>query len=56
MLEKSLGNINVEKLRAILLLEANFNILYEIIFNNIFMSKLEIDKVISQKTVDSRRS
>ena len=41
MLEKSSGNTNVIKLRAIFLLEANFNTLYKIIFNSRLILELE---------------
>ena len=33
ILEKSPGNINVQKLRAVFMLEADLNVLHEIIFN-----------------------
>ena len=56
ILEKSLGNINTEKLRAILHLEASFNVLHKIIFNNRLEPILEVDKAIPQKIIDSRRS
>jgi hypothetical protein len=42
ILEKPLGNVNVIKLRAILLLEANFNTLYKIVFNGRLMPELEV--------------
>ena len=41
MLEKSKGNIQVEKLRAILLLEANLNAIHKIIFNGRVLPTLE---------------
>ena len=41
ILEKSLGNINIQKLRVILLLEADFNVLCKIIFNDRMMPVLE---------------
>ena len=56
MLEKSLENINIEKSRVILLLKADFDMLYEIIFNNRLISKLEVDQVISYEILGSRRS
>ena len=46
ILEKSLGNINIQKLRVILLLEADFNVLCKIIFNDRIMSALEEKSVI----------
>ena len=42
ILEKSLGNKNVIKLRASLLLEVSFNSLYEILFNGRLMLELEV--------------
>ena len=42
MLEKSPGSINVQKLRAILLLEADFNAIHKIIFNRRVMPRLEV--------------
>ena len=41
ILEKSLGNANMQKLRAILLLEADFNVLHKIIFNRRMILVLE---------------
>ena len=41
MLEKSPDNINVEKLRVILLLEVDFNTLHKIVFNIRLVLKLE---------------
>ena len=41
MLEKSKGNIQVEKLRPILLLEANLNAIYKMIFNGRVLPTLE---------------
>ena len=46
MLEKSKGNINVEKLRAILLLEADLNAIYKIMFNRRVLPKLEVNRLI----------
>ena len=42
ILEKSLGNIHVQKLREILLLEVDFNTLYKIIFNRRIVLVLEV--------------
>ena len=42
-LEKFLENINIEKLRAILLLEVDFNASCKIIYNNRLVPKLEAD-------------
>ena len=47
MLEKTPSNVNVLKLKAILLLEADFNAVVKLIFNSRFMSLLERKKVIS---------
>jgi hypothetical protein len=43
MLEKSSRNINIAKLRAILLLEADFNALNKIIFNIRVMPLMEVN-------------
>ena len=41
MLEKALGKININKLRVIPFLEADFNALYKIIFNSRLLPLLE---------------
>ena len=41
MLEKALENIDIKKLRVILLLEADFNAVYKIIFNGRIMPRLK---------------
>ena len=41
ILEKSLGNMNTQKLRVILLLKVDFNVLCEITFNGRMMLVLE---------------
>ena len=46
ILKKSPGNMNIQKLKAILLLEANFNALHKIIFNNRSITALEVKDVI----------
>ena len=56
MLEKVSGHINMQKLRAILLLEADFNALHKIIFNNRLMPKIEADNVIPMEVIGGRRS
>ena len=56
MLEKVAGNINVQKLRAILLLEADFNAMHKIIFNNQLMPRIEADNVIPIEVIGGRRS
>ena len=55
ILEKSPSNLNTEKLRAILLLEVDFNTLYKIIFNNRMMLVLEVREEILQEIISSRR-
>ena len=42
ILKKVLGNTNTKKLRAILLLETDFNTLYKIVFNGRLMPELEV--------------
>ena len=49
MLEKAPSNFLVEKLRALLLLEADFNALHNINFNGRLMSSLETSSVMPQK-------
>jgi len=46
--------MNAEKLRAILLLETDFDILYKIIFNKRLILNLEISIIISLKIIDNR--
>jgi len=55
MLEKYPVNMNVEKLRVILLLEADFNTLCKIIFDSRLMSVLEAREQILPEIIDSRR-
>ena len=56
MLEKVAGNINVQKLRAILLLEADFNAMHKIIFNNRLIPSIEAHKAIPMEVIGGRRS
>ena len=56
MLEKVAGNINMQKLRAILLLEADFNVMNKIISNNRLMPRLEADEAIPIEVIGRRRS
>ena len=56
MLEKSLGNILVQKLQAILLLEADFNTINKIIFNTCAMPLMELHNKIPSEIVSYRRS
>ena len=55
MLEKSPRNINVQKLRAILLLEADFYVLHKIVFNNRIIPTLEDASRIPHEIIDRRR-
>ena len=55
MLEKEKGNINVKKLRAILLLEADFNGLNKIIYNSRVIPELEKREEIPFEVVRGRR-
>ena len=56
MLEKSPRKILVLKLRAILLLEADFNALHKIIFNGRILPVLEKDDLIPLDILGGRRS
>ena len=56
MLEKSPGNLIVEKLRALLLLKADFNGLHKINFNGRLMPCLEDTSSIPQEIIGGRRS
>jgi hypothetical protein len=55
MLEKSAGNVQVSKLRAILLLEADFNALNKIVFNNRTLPSLEANGSIPYEIIGGRR-
>ena len=55
MLEKRSGNVDVVKLRAILLLEANFNSINKILFNRYILPSLENSQSISYEIIGSRR-
>ena len=46
MLEKTAGNVHVQKLRAILLLEADFNTIHKIIFNTRLIPNIEAENAI----------
>ena len=56
ILEKAPGKILVLKLRAILLLEANFNALCKVIFNRRILLTLESKNLILAEVIGSRRS
>ena len=55
ILEKSTENVYVSKLRAILLLEADFNALNKIIFNGQALPSIEASKSISSEVLRGRR-
>ena len=55
MLEKSEGNVYVTKLRALLLLEADFNTLNKIVFNIRALPTIEALKTIPYKIIGGRR-
>jgi len=55
MLEKSKGYIDTIKLRAILLLEADFNALNKIVFNTKLMPSLERTNSIPYEIIGGRR-
>ena len=55
MLKKVRRNINISKLRAILLLEADFNSLNKIVFNGRVLPRLEMKKKIPYEIVGRRR-
>ena len=56
MLEKVAGNVNVQKLRTILLLEADFNAMHKIIFSNRLIPKIEADNAAPIEVTGGRRS
>ena len=55
ILEKSKGYINIAKLRAILLLEADFNALNKIVFNTKLIPSLERTNSIPYEIIGGRR-
>ena len=55
ILEKERGNINIAKLRVILLLEADFIRLNKIIFNSRVLPTLEKQKEILYKIISGRK-
>ena len=55
MLEKEARNINVAKLRAILLLEVDFNTLNKIVFNGRVIPRIETAKTIPYEVIGGRR-
>ena len=54
MLEKVSGNVQVQKLRAILLLEADFNTIHKIIFKNRLMLNIEAMNAIPMEVIGGR--
>ena len=54
ILEKAFRKINISKLHAILLLEANFNVLYKIVFNIRILPSLEYDRLILDEIIGGR--
>ena len=56
MLEKSAGNVNIQKLRAILLLEADFNAIHKIIFNSRLIPSIKAANAILMEVIGGRRS
>ena len=55
MLEKLASSVNDQKLRAILLLEVDFNAMYEIIFNSRLILNIEIKAAIPIEVIGGRR-
>ena len=56
MLEKVAGNVQVQKLRVILLLEADFNAMYKIMFNNRLILNIEAMNAILIEVIGGRQS
>ena len=56
ILEKVAGNVNVEKLRVILLLKVDFNAMQKIIFNNRLIPELEAEDAIPPEVIGGRRT
>ena len=56
ILEKLVGDLNAQKLQAILLLEADFNAMYKIILNNRLIPSLEATEAIPIEVIGRRRS
>ena len=55
MLEKSEGNIHIIKLRALLLLEVDFNALNKIVFNIRALPTIEASRTILYEIIGGRR-
>ena len=56
ILVKPLGNANTTKLRAIFLLEADFNTLHEIVFNSRLIIELEAKEEIRYEIIGGMRT
>ena len=56
MLEKLAGNINAQKLRAILFPEVDFNGMCKIIFDNRLISEIEATNIIPEEVIEDWRS
>ena len=56
ILEKVAGNVQVQKLQVILLLEADFNAMHKIMFNNRLMLNIEAMNVIPMEVIGGRQS
>ena len=54
ILEKVAGNVQVQKLQAILLLEADFNTMHKIMFNNRLMPNIEAINAIPMEIIGGR--
>jgi len=51
MLEKTAGNVHIQKLRVILLLEAVFNAIHKIIFNTRLILNIEAENAIPMEVI-----
>ena len=54
MLEKVAGNVHIQKLWVILLLEADFNVMHKIIFNNRLILNIEAVNTILMEGIGGR--
>ena len=54
ILEKKQGEISISKLRVILLLEADFNVINKIVFNTRLIPKLEAKNMIPREIIGGR--
>ena len=51
ILEKLVGNVHIQKLRVILLLEADFNAVHKIIFSNRLIPNIEVVNAILMEVI-----